>query len=150
MTHWNKLINSKVELEKNLLILSGFFLIRNFNPFFYELVIDSINVDLTDKTQKFQNSKISSKTLAMFTLYLNIFSTIKLGTQKKEVNKRNMVHSIMKDKLLQFKGNEIKNSELNHHNYVCRFFDLFLSRSDEVSLLEVRKSIQMIESLNNL
>ena len=144
-----------MKLKKRMVILSICFLIKDLNPFFYELVRDSIKIpetNLIDKTQKFSNLKISSKTLALFTLYLNIFSTIKLNIQQntKEVKKRNMFYSISKQQLLE--ENSITNTELNYHIYRHFFFSLYLNRDkDNInSVLEARKSIQILKSFNNI
>ena len=118
-----------MKLKKKVLTLSTCFLIRELDPFFYELVIDSIKIKTAKlnfrvKPKKFLNLKISTKTLALFTLYLNIFSTIKLN--------------ITKDK------------ELNYHLYKYLFFDLYLKRYHKTNTLEVKKIIQIIENIRNI
>lgn len=146
-----------MKLKKKVLTLSTCFLIRELDPFFYELVIDSIKTKIAKlnfrlKPKKFLNLKISNKTLALFTLYLNIFSTIKLNTQKnkKKVNLKNIRTNLSYVQTNYTLLNNTKDKELNYQLYKYLFFDLYLKRYHKTSTLEVKKIIQIMENIRNI
>ena len=146
-----------MKLKKKLVTLSTCFLIRKLDPFFYELVIDSVKiatVNFIAKPKKFLNLRMSNKTLALFTLYLNIFSTIKLNTQKnrREVNlksiRTNFPYAQIKHNLLE--SNEVKDRDLNSQFYKNLFFDIYLSRDHKSSTADVIKTIRIIENFSKI
>lgn len=137
-----------MKLKKKTAILSTFFLIKDLHPFFFEVVIDSI-----------KNSKVSlvakNKNLALFILYLTIFSTKNLNTQKNikegvdiQKTKVNFLYSITERKLMTEIG--LHFNALNPGFNKNIFFDLYLSRDNEASTLNVLKSIKIIKNLNNI
>ena len=143
-----------MELNKKTRVLSTFFLIKDLNPFFYELVIDSIeisksNLFLFAKTQKLLNLRISNKSLALFLIYLNIFSTKTVNPQK---NMREEEVSIRSDLLYSnsITKNEIPFNKLNIQFQKRLFFNIYLSRFNKYSAIKIRKSMQIVKNLNNI
>lgn len=146
-----------MKLKKKKVILSTFFLIKDLNPLFFELLIDSIKnskKNLTIKKKKIPNLKVSNKTFTLFTIYLNIFSTKKLNTQKnekEEVNlkstRANSLYLIIKNRLLP--EIEIQDNELNSQIKKSLFF-LYLNRYNKVRTSQMIKSIQIIKNLNKI
>lgn len=161
----NKYLKCNMELNKKTKVFSTFFLIKDLNPFFYELVIDSIdsrkiskrNFFLLVKTKKLLNLRISNKTLALFLVYLNIFSAKTINLQKtikEEVNIQSIrndllySNSITKNKLMR--ENELPFNKLNPRFQKSLFFNIYLSRFNKYSALNTRKSMQIIKNLNNI
>lgn len=144
-----------MKLKKKLLTLSTCFLIRELDPFFYELVIESIKIAkirFIVKTKKFLILRISNKTLALFTLYLNIFSTIKLNSlkNKREANLERSEMNLLYRQTINDLLNTNENKVLNYQIYKYLFFDLFLSRYQKTRTRDIIKIIQIIENFNNI
>lgn len=133
-----------MKLIKKNEILSTFFLIKDLNPFFYGVVIDSIKNSTGSLI-------IKNKTLALFLIYLNIFSTKNLNT-KKRVNmgntKANLLYPITKHKLMT--NSKVPFNALNHRFNQSLFFDVYLSRYNEKTTLKVLKEIRKIKNFKNI
>lgn len=124
--------------EKENAILLIFFLFKDLNPFFFGLVMDSVknskNISLLVKKKIPLNLRISNTTLALFMINLNIFSDEDLNSHKKKV----------------MAGIEVQFNELNLLFNKSIFFDIYLNKYNKKSSFETRKSIQIIENLDNI
>jgi hypothetical protein len=126
--------------EKENAILLIFFLFKDLNPFFFGLVMDSVknskNISLLVKKKIPLNLRISNTTLALFMINLNIFSDedLNLNSHKKKV----------------MAGIEVQFNELNLLFNKSIFFDIYLNKYNKKSSFETRKSIQIIENLDNI
>nr|YP_009327087.1 hypothetical protein [Pleurocladia lacustris]ANS57592.1 hypothetical protein [Pleurocladia lacustris]ANS57735.1 hypothetical protein [Pleurocladia lacustris] len=133
-------------LKKKKRIASIFFLLRALNPFFFELLMDSI--------KDFNKTLINkNKIIILFTFYLNLFSTEKLNLQKtvKELDQKiptdNELYSILKQ--ISFSKNTM-NKELKflfEKNFFC---NLYLHRYNELLTLQIIMSNQIIKNLDNI
>ena len=132
-------------LTKRNKILSIFHSINNFDPFFFELLMDSIS-------DAKMNSIIKKKPQIFFILYSNIFTTKKLnfplikektlGLQMDKVNPNiNLLYSIIALRTLKNIDQQVI-SQLNKN----LFYKFYLNRSNKILTSQVRKSIKIIKS----
>lgn len=135
----------KLKKKKTLQI---FFMIKDLNPFFFELLTDSIrdfNKNLVSKNKRIIKSRRSNKTITLFPIYLNLFSTTKNTQVNKERVYRhsNSVDLIKKEQKLLSK---VLNKEVEPP---CKFISnhLYLSRYNKNSTLQRIKSIQKLQNL---
>ena len=136
-----------MELKKKTLKI--FFMVKDLNPVFFELLIDSVrdcNKSLPIKNKRIIKLRQSNKTITLFPIYLNLFSTKKINTQ--ENNKRvyvntNRVESVKEKQRLLSK---ILDKELEPQ---CKFFfiNLYLRRDTKISAFQIIKSTQRLQSL---
>lgn len=140
----------KLKKKKTLQI---FFLIKNLNPVFFELLIDSIK-DF-NKNSKFKNKQIiklrkSNKTITLFPIYLNLFSTKKISNQETEkrlhvnISSPNLIKE--SQKLLLSK---VINKKLEPQ-YKVFFANLYLSRYNKINASQLIESTQILQNLKML
>lgn len=145
---------SRRNLRKFMVIRSAYSLSKDLDPFFYELILDSINnpkISFPLKNGKLRCLKISNKTLAKLNIYLNIFSNLKLNTQtnlklNRKITKPSSLYSITKNRFLT----EVNNRELNSQLAKHLFFDTFLKRKSNGRICQVIKCLQRIENFQDI
>lgn len=132
--------------------LQFFFLVKILNPVFFELLIDTIkdfNKNSTFKNNQVIKLKKSNKTITLFTIYLNIFSTKKISNQENEkqvyVNVKR-VDLIKRKKRLLYK---VLNRELEPQCKVF-FINPYLRRYNKINTFQLIQSTQILQHLKML
>ena len=129
-----------------------FFMVKILNPVFFELLIDTIK-DF-NKNSAFKNNQViklkkSNKTITLFIIYLNIFSTKKISNQENEkqvyVNLKR-VDLIKRKKRLLYK---VLNKELELQ-YKVFFINLYLRRYNKINTFQLIQSTQILQHLKML
>ena len=132
-------------LTKRNKILSVFQSIKDLDPFFFELLMDSISD--SNKT-----SIIREKPQALFIVYSNIFATKKLniplakektlGLQIDKINTNfNLLYSLISIRSLKIRDEEVV-SQLNKN----LFYKFYLNRYNKFFTSQVKKYIKIIKS----
>ena len=132
--------------------LQFFFMVKILNPVFFELLIDTIkdfNKNSTFKNNQVIKLKKSNKTITLFTIYLNIFSTKKISNQENEkqvyVNVKR-VDLIKRKKRLLYK---VLNRELEPQCKVF-FINPYLRRYNKINTFQLIQSTQILQHLKML
>ena len=130
-------------LKQQKRILSVLFLIKNLDPVFFELLIDSI------KDSK-KNQMNKNKNITLFIIYLNLFSTKKLKIQhsKEKLNPQmrntNLVYSLSKQPSLSINSTH-KESKLQRKKTF--FYNIYFNRFNELLTSQIMCSTQIIQRL---
>lgn len=129
-----------------------FFMVKNLNPFFFEVVLDSVrdlNKNLIIKNIKLLKLRQVNKFVTLFPIYLNLFSTKKLTPQTTQIDRK-----INNKDLLKLRNKEkflldvlSKNSNTQQKLLIG---DLYLKRFNKISTTQIRKSTEMLLNLKNL
>ena len=127
-------------------------MVKILNPVFFELLIDTIkdfNKNSTFKNNQVIKLKKSNKTITLFTIYLNIFSTKKISNQENEkqvyVNVKR-VDLIKRKKRLLYK---VLNRELEPQCKVF-FINPYLRRYNKINTFQLIQSTQILQHLKML
>lgn len=132
--------------------LQFFFMIKILNLVFFEFVINSIkdlNKTLTVKNKQILKMRKLNKTITLFPIYINLFSTKKINTQKSEKRVYTDVRRVdlIKEKqILLFKA---LNEELEAQHKIF-FINLYLNRYNKIIISELIESTQILQNLKML
>lgn len=132
--------------------LSFFFIIKNLNPVFFELLLDSIkefNENLEVKNNQIIKLRKTNKTVTLFLIYINLFSTKKINTQK---NEKRVYVDINRVDLIEEKGRllyKVLNKELKTQHKVY-FLNRYLNRYNKINTFQLIESTQIIQNLRLL
>lgn len=129
-----------------------FFMVKNLNPFFFEVVLDSVrdlNKNLIIKNIKLLKLRQVNKFVTLFPIYLNLFSTKKLTPQTtqidRKINNKDLLKLRNKEKFLL----DVLSKNLNTQQKLL-IGDLYLKRFNKISTTQIRKSTEMLLNLKNL
>ncbi len=141
-----------VRKKRTLLV---FFRVKTLNPFFFEVVLDSVrdlNKNLIVKNIKLVKLRQLNKFITLFPIYLNLFSTKKVTPQKNQIKKERKINN--NKNLLKFRNKEkfILEVLMKKPNIEQKFLivDLYLNKSNKISTSQIKKSTEMILNLKNL
>ena len=131
-------------LKKQKQIISVLFLIKNLDLGFFELLIDSI------KDSK-KNQRNKNKSITLFAIYLNLFSTRRLKIQhgKKKLDLKmintNLLYSLLKQPSISIQSTN-KGSKFQLKKTF--FYNIYFNRFNELLTSQIIDSTQIIESLD--
>lgn len=139
----------KVRKKRTLLV---FFMIKHLNPFFFEVILDSVrdfNKNLIGKNIKLVKLRQMNKVITLFPIYLNLFSAKKLTPQKNQISRKITTRNLLDLKKEERFSFESLNKKSNNE---CKLLivDLYLNRYNKISTSQIIKSTEMILNLNNL
>lgn len=139
----------KVRKKRTLLV---FFMIKHLNPFFFEVILDSVrdfNKNLIGKNIKLVKLRQMNKVITLFPIYLNLFSAKKLTPQKNQISRKITTRNLLDLKKEERFPFESLNKKSNNE---CKLLivDLYLNRYNKISTSQIIKSTEMILNLNNL
>nr|YP_009694359.1 hypothetical protein Scana_132 [Hapterophycus canaliculatus]AYP10076.1 hypothetical protein Scana_132 [Hapterophycus canaliculatus] len=137
-------------LEKRNKILEVFKFIKNLDPFFFELLMDSIRD--SNKTPIVKN-----KPKALFIIYSNIFTTKKLNIplikektldlETNKVNNKITVLDLRKRSIIKLESSD---KELDLQLKKNLFYNLYLSRYNELLTSQVLRNVKRIQSFDKI
>ena len=131
-------------------ILQIFFLVRDLNPIFFELLIDSVkdlNKNLVDRNKRLIKLKKVNRTIALFSIYLTLFSTKKVNTQKNEKQIYVNVNKVEFLKEKQILLSKVLNRKVEPKVKIF-FVNFYLSPSNNISNFhQIKKSAQILKKL---
>lgn len=135
-------------LKKQKQIISVLFLIKNLDLRFFELLIDSIKDSKKNQINK-------NKSLTLFAIYLNLFSTRRLKIQhgKKKLDLKmintNLVYSLLKQPSISI-SIQSTNKESKFQLKKTFFYNIYFNRFNELLTSQIIDSTQIIESLDRV
>ena len=122
-------------------------MIKDLNPVFFELLIDSVKDCNKNLGLKNKRSLKLNKTITLFLIYLNIFSTKKINIQENKKQIYVDINSVDLTKEHQILFFKVLNKELEPRSPVF-FADLYSSTDYRVSTFQKTKSAKILENLN--
>jgi len=127
-------------------------MIKHLNPFFFEVILDSVrdfNKNLIGKNIKLVKLRQMNKVITLFPIYLNLFSAKKLTPQKNQISRKITTRNLLDLKKEERFPFESLNKKSNNE---CKLLivDLYLNRYNKISTSQIIKSTEMILNLNNL
>jgi len=111
--------------------------------------IKDLNKTLTVKNKQILKMRKLNKTITLFPIYINLFSTKKINTQKSEKRVYTDVRRVdlIKEKqILLFKA---LNEELEAQHKIF-FINLYLNRYNKIIISELIESTQILQNLKML